>query len=345
MDKISPLLKTVDMLEEDFGETANVKQIEVNIRVPDDIEDIFNSDLVHLYHAKAKVFEVNAVPIQEDKIAQISKRVSHVRKLSSKLSNESNSLFSIFSTKRITRAFTSNDEAAEAENGSGANGNGITSLDQLHNEVLGLLSEEPIFKGQYLNSKDLKSGIFEEDPEAYIDYSKLTVQTNLDKLLNDKSNTILLLSKSKLNPHLKCFAVRHWSEILRNHFMTANFESGIKVPHRASKGFIVRVVIYLQTLVEEKDLQTENNFELMGIEPSLFRLIYLLDMDCLLNNVAINLSELRYEKTSSRYFFTVLVVYPSPRYSRIIVCSLRGPLPGQISILGTFYIVCIVDFH
>ena len=268
LDKVSGMLTVIDVDEEDMGEHISVP-LNAGLQFPLGMEEILNSDLVQKYHSKAKVFEINIVPVNEDIAKDLQKKTFHCQQLHCALNEalapdpKNNRQVNLKEAERI------NHEIGVAQA-----------------EIINQVIAQPWFSSA---GTSLTESAFERNPEQYIDYSSLSVPANISKCLSLKTPNLLFLAKSRLNPQKRYCAVKHWREILVNHFTKGNSDIGIKIPARTSDGFIVQMVVYMQSLVEDKDLQSEDNFALAGIDHQFIRLLSYFDTECLLNNVQIHL--------------------------------------------------------
>lgn len=277
-------LTTLDIEEEDFGMELEVS--DAPIIMPEDLDPVFDSDLVIMYHEKSSLFEINVIPISDKRVGSLKKRYIEARRQHVEEKHNYSRDFQIGNLIGLHLA--------------------ATELKLSYTELLNILSETESHLTGIL-SHAITSGDFEQNPTKYIDYSKLSVTTSISHLLSNKSRDLVILTKCKINPAIREFSIRHWNEILRNHFASANHSEGQKIPSRSSRGFIVRLVVYFQTLCEEKALQSESNFELIGIDPSLYGMVYSLDTNCFFKDVRFEMQSLVFDDTIGQYIFLVHV--------------------------------------
>lgn len=290
LDRLCDNLKTFNPTDDDLG--CDSDSYVPPLIMPDDLDPIFTSDLVRLYHSKCSLFEINVIPLADERVAPLRKRYfTAKREKSNQRSNflESNQISNLIGLQVA-----------------------VSQIKIEHNELLTILSESTSFVDEQLPAEVFDSGQFELNPDMYIDYSKFSVTADIQHVLESNSTNLVILSKCKLNPSIREFSIRHWSEVVRNHFMTENCREGTKIPSRESKGFIVKLLIYLQTICEEKVLQQEPNFELIGVDSRLFSMVYFLDLDCFFKDVRLHLQNLSFDGPSKQFLMLIHVAPTHP---------------------------------
>jgi len=286
LDTLCGNLKTFNPADDDFGCESDSSV--PPLIMPEDLDPIFTSELVRLYHAKCNLLEINVIPLSDERVGPLRKRYFDARR------EKSNQRSMYLYSKEI-----SNLVGLQVA---------VSQIKIEHNELLTILSESTSFADQKLPVEVFDSGQFELNPDNYIDYSNLSVTADIQHVLDSNSTNLVILTRCKLNPSIREFSIRHWSEIVRNHFMTQNTREGTKIPSRESKGFIIKLLIYLQTVCEEKVLQQESNFELVGIDSRLFSMLYFLDLDCFFRDVRLHLQNLTFDETSKDFLLLIHVV-------------------------------------
>lgn len=242
------------------------------LAVPEGLSQVYTAKLVHLYHQKSNLFEVNLLPISEDMHERIEAQAAIVRhtqsELRKKIKEKGYNNVSKGVVKRRAKYMAANQE------------------------LMNLLMGSSSFTSKRLTEADISTGNFEKDPEAYMDYQKLTFSLEIKEWAKESSAVLMVFLSSKINFNIRFTTVRHIKDLLIFHFLNNLKDQGLKIPNRSGEGFIVRLLIYLQTLLEDKDLQNSDAFSLMGVDQSLFHLLYTLDVGVVLTGVQVHLQSL-----------------------------------------------------
>lgn len=284
--KISNQLKTVDPSDIDFG--YPIEESSFILSVPEGISHVYTAKLVKLYHEKSSLFEINLLPISEDMHEAVHSKVNSVRQaqinLRKKIKEKEDKLFSSrgINKKRV-------------------------ELKVANQELMSLLVGSSTFTTERLTTEDISTGNFEKDPESYMDYHKLTVSSEIKQWIKASSPVLMIFASSKINYSIRFAIVRQVKDFLIFHFINNLKEQGLKAPNRSGEGFIVRLLIYLQTLLEDKDLQTFDAFSLVGVDQPLFHLLYSLDTGVVLTRVQVHLQSLDADTRSGTFSLLVHV--------------------------------------
>lgn len=283
LDKISSELKTLDLRELELGyKEEDLKRI---ISVPEDLEHIYTADLIKHYHERSRLFEVNLIPISETKAELFDIKARKLTLLQHKLKEKI--------AKKSNPAKSSSVKKLKQE------------VSKTREDLLQMLIESPRFTSDSLTIDSINTGEFEKMPESYLDYNRLTVGPDVHEWLKVSSPYFLLMTSSKINRNFKSVSFTHWRDLLLFHFANDMKTRGLKIPHRLGEGFIVRLLIYIHTILEDKDLQCYEIFRILGIDLQTFKLFYYLDTDCVLNNVQLYLQKM--EADPRDCYFALLI--------------------------------------
>ncbi len=255
------------------------------ITFPKEVEQIYTAELVRLFHNKSRFFEVNVIPLDAEKSQEVSRRTIALGQFRA----------GILEKHYKKKKGLSESKMAEARK----------TVEQQQAEILNSISRELALDGRPVTAEEIKTDLFEKNPDEYIDYNRLSIMPDIDQALSKNTNSLLLITRSKLGSSFNLMVTRHWNDILKNHIAAENQAFGLKIPSISSSAFIVRLVIYLQTMIEEKDLQTASNLELLGIDGHLYRLVYMLDLDSQLKSVQAELHSLAPSDRPSQYKFFI----------------------------------------
>lgn len=248
-------------------------------KFPEGLDSIFNPSLIDKYHYKAKIFEVNVLPIAPSKLKVVEEKLEVM-----------NQLIKSANLERLNRK-VKKKEADKLSAG----------IEAVFSEVLGSLTDDVGFKKPEEGLQSLReSKQFEENPESYIDYSSLIVSPSIDQVFNSDTEHFLVISKFKLNARKRYCAIRDCRELLTNHYRLDCPQFGLKIPRRSDPFFIVQLVLYLQILLDERDMQNEALGDFFGLESTLWRHLNEVDSDCLLNGVQVVLHSVNASGTTSK---------------------------------------------
>ena len=270
------------------------------LAVPEGISHIYTAKLVQLYHEKSSLFEINLLPIDERLHADLLVKTNSVKNAQKSLRQKIREKPNPETSRGVTKK---RNELKEATS-----------------DLMEVVFGSSDFTKETLTIQPLSNEEFKKEPEAYISYHKLTVGPEIKEWIKATSPVLMLFASSKINPNIKFIGVRHWRDLLMFHFIKNLKDMGLKIPNRSGQGFIVRLLIYLQTLIEDKDLQTFDAFNLLGIDEPLFHLIYFLDSGCVLSNVQVHLQSLETDPRAG--VFTLLI------HVSIADSGLQKQLPG-----------------
>lgn len=286
--RISDQLRTLSLSDIELGYHADDCSSLI-LPVPEGISHVYTPKLVKLYHEKSTLFEINLLPISEAMLEEVQKKTNIVRQTQISL------------RKKIK------------EKGGNAASKGIAKkrkeLKEVSQDLMNFLLEGSGFTSESLTSEGISTGNFEKDPEAYMDYHKLTVSTEIKEWIKASSPVLMIFASSKINDSLRFTIVRQVKEFLIFHFINNLKEQGLKMPNRSGEGFIVRLLIYLQTLLEDKDLQSYDGYSLVGVDQSLFHLLYSIDTGVVLTGVQTHLQTLDADPRSATFSLLIHVSF------------------------------------
>lgn len=279
LDKISSQLRTLNLNDIDLG--YNAEDLEGIISVPEGLSHVYTAELVKKYHQRSKLFEVNLMPVMEDRVTELENQARLYKQIQTKLRYKIKTKDNPNTSKSVSLLKEQVKEARE--------------------NLLSIMVDNSAFTHERLNIVGIDGGQYEKEAESYLDYTKITVGSEIKDWIKEDSPHMVLLTMSKLNNNIKAISVKHWRDILVFHFTNEMKNRGLKLPNRLGEGFIVRLIIYLQTLIEDKDLQNYDIFRLLNIERKVFHLVYSLDNDCILNKVQVHLQGLEADQKEGNF--------------------------------------------
>lgn len=299
-DKVSSELRTLSLRDMDLGYGA--EDLTSIISVPEGLSQVYTAELVKKYHQRSKLFEVNLMPVKEERIAELEERALKYKQIQTKLRYKIKTKQNPNASKSVAKLKEEVKEARE--------------------RLICIAIDDSAFTRESKTIVGIDTGVFEKEAEDYLDYTKLTVSSEIKDWIKEDSPHLVLLTMSKLNSNIKAISVKHWKDILVFHFVNEMKNRGLKLPNRLGEGFIVRLLIYLQTLIEDKDLQNYDIFKLLNIDRKMFHTVYSLDNDCLLNRVQVHLQDLDSDQKEGTF---KLLMHVSHIYS-----DLQEQLHGEI---------------
>lgn len=302
LDKVNDNLCAEKITEEELGYT---EMSHPSLFLPDRINDVFNKGLLECYQKKATSFEVTIIPISQE--------------LGSLLSKENRESLNTRKNEKDTGARDRNRRAtieeivrqwkAQASEMDGSIGNVSMATDDLNTE-----------------STDSRKNT---DETTYIDHSRQIVLGPSPATQVDYSSKLfLIITTCKLNPRLSFTTVRNWSEILLNHMQLEDKEY-LKLPSINSSHLFVRLQVYFQTMLEERDLIKPAHYFFLGVDAGLFSLLQNLDSSCLFHDVEVHFTRSFAAEAKTGALAIMLTVGSLlSRSTRATVSSSRTPCTG-----------------